>query len=58
MRVHSLRLSRPINVKMDEPVQSPGSWSESRLEEGLLYKDVDSEEQLLLGGLHDELSAS
>ncbi|KAK4064988.1 uncharacterized protein Triagg1_8804 [Trichoderma aggressivum f. europaeum] len=56
MRVHSLRLSRPINVKMDEPVQSPGSWSESRLEEGLLYKDVESEEEVLLESFPDELS--
>ncbi|KAL6700499.1 hypothetical protein J3F84DRAFT_358334 [Trichoderma pleuroticola] len=58
MRVHSLRLSRPINVKMDEPVQSPGNWSESRLEEGLFYKDADSEEQPLLESFHDQLSAS
>lgn len=58
MRVHSLRLSRPINVRMDEPVQSPGSWSESLLEEGLLYTDADSEEEPLLESFHDELSAS
>lgn len=58
MRVHSLRLSWPINVKIDEPVQSPVSWSESRLEEGLLYTDADSEEEPLLDSFHNELSAS
>ncbi|KAL7788651.1 hypothetical protein V8C37DRAFT_388088 [Trichoderma ceciliae] len=60
-RVHSFRLSRPI--KMDEPVQSPSSWSESRLEEGLLYRDVDSakghllEDDARFDSLHDQLSA-
>ncbi|KAL7944768.1 hypothetical protein V8C42DRAFT_325816 [Trichoderma barbatum] len=53
--VHSLRLSRPINIDMDEPVQSPRNWSESRLEEGLLYEDADSSEELL-EGLQDDLS--
>lgn len=58
MRVHSLRLSWPINIKTDEPMQSPGSWSESRLEEGLLYTDTDSEEEPLLDNFHDEVSTS
>ncbi|TFB04023.1 hypothetical protein CCMA1212_003541 [Trichoderma ghanense] len=38
-RVHNLRLSRytSMNVNADGPLQSPRSWSENRLEEGLVH---------------------
>lgn len=59
-RVHSLRLSRAIRT--DGAVQDPNSWSESRLEEGLVYKDTYPDEKHLLEddanlySLHDEAS--